>query len=55
MDCAKIKRELAWAPSETLESGLIKTVQWYLANPEWVESVQSGEYRRWIEINYENR
>jgi len=55
MDCAKIKRELAWAPSETLESGLIKTVKWYLANPEWVETVQSGEYRRWIEINYENR
>jgi dTDP-glucose 4,6-dehydratase len=55
MDCAKIKRELAWAPSETLDSGLIKTVKWYLANPEWVESVQSGEYRRWIEINYENR
>jgi len=55
MDCAKIKRELAWAPSETLDSGLIKTVQWYLANPEWVESVQSGEYRRWIEINYGKR
>jgi dTDP-glucose 4,6-dehydratase len=55
MDCAKIKRELAWAASETFDSGLIKTVQWYLANPEWVESVQSGEYRRWIEINYENR
>jgi len=55
MDCAKIKRELAWAPSKTLESGLAKTVQWYLANPAWVESVQSGEYRRWIEINYENR
>ena len=55
MDCAKIKRKLAWSPSETLESGLIKTVQWYLANPQWVETVQSGEYRRWIEINYENR
>ncbi|MFW5996654.1 MAG: dTDP-glucose 4,6-dehydratase [Lentisphaeria bacterium] len=52
MDTTKIRRELGWQPRETLASGLRKTVQWYLANPEWVRSVQTGEYREWIAQNY---
>jgi dTDP-glucose 4,6-dehydratase len=52
IDCSKIEKELGWKPKETLETGLRKTVQWYLDNPEWVESVQTGEYRKWIEKHY---
>jgi len=48
IDCAKIFRELGWRPRETFESGLRKTVQWYLDNPRWVERVQSGKYLREI-------
>lgn len=55
IDCAKITRELGWSPSETFETGLRKTVRWYLDNQAWVEAVQSGEYRSWIETNYANR
>ncbi len=52
IDASKIQQELGWYPRETFESGLRKTVQWYLANQEWVESVQTGEYRKWMELNY---
>jgi len=52
MDIAKIERELAWQPRETFTSGLRKTVQWYLENPEWVEHVTSGAYREWINLQY---
>ncbi|MHC1725663.1 MAG: dTDP-glucose 4,6-dehydratase [Syntrophobacteraceae bacterium] len=52
VDCSKIEKELGWRPTETLESGLIKTVEWYLNNPDWVRSVQTGEYSRWIEGQY---
>jgi len=45
IDAGKIERELGWRPAETFESGIRKTVQWYLANPEWVTHVQSGAYR----------
>jgi dTDP-glucose 4,6-dehydratase len=55
MDTRKIERELGWRPQESFESGLRKTVEWYLANPDWVASVRSGEYRRWIETNYADR
>jgi dTDP-glucose 4,6-dehydratase len=55
IDASKIQRELRWSPKETLETGLRKTVQWYLENPEWVKSVQTGEYRKWIEKQYEQR
>jgi dTDP-glucose 4,6-dehydratase len=55
MDFAKIAIQLGWAPSETFESGLRKTVAWYLDNPEWVAHVTSGAYRHWIEKNYANR
>jgi dTDP-glucose 4,6-dehydratase len=55
MDFSKIAIQLGWAPSETFESGLRKTVAWYLDNPEWVAHVTSGAYRHWIEQNYANR
>jgi len=55
IDASKIHCELGWLPLETFESGLRKTVLWYLNNPEWVAHVQSGEYRHWIEKNYGER
>jgi dTDP-glucose 4,6-dehydratase len=55
IDASKIEKELGWFPKETLETGLRKTVQWYLDNPEWVESVKTGEYREWIEKQYQLR
>ena len=55
MDFSKVAIQLGWAPSETFESGLRKTVGWYLDNPEWVAHVTSGAYRHWIEKNYANR
>ena len=55
IDASKIMRELGWKPAERFESGLRKTVQWYLDHPEWVESVRTGAYREWIEKNYAER
>lgn len=52
MDISKIKRELGWAPKESFQSGLFKTVRWYLDHPEWVASVTSGAYRQWLERQY---
>ncbi len=52
IDARKIERELAWRPAETFETGIRKTVQWYLANPEWVAHVQSGAYRDWVQTQY---
>jgi len=52
IDAGKLERELGWVPEETFESGLDKTVRWYLANGAWVERVQSGAYRAWIERQY---
>ena len=52
IDAAKIARELGWRPGETFETGIRKTVQWYLAHQEWVGNVQSGEYQKWIDRNY---
>jgi len=51
----KLESELGWRPQENFETGLRKTVQWYLDNPEWVQSVRSGEYRNWLEMNYAGR
>jgi dTDP-glucose 4,6-dehydratase len=45
IDASKVRRELGWSPSETFESGIRKTVEWYLANPAWTEHVMSGAYR----------
>lgn len=53
IDASKIQRELGWKPAETFETGIRKTVQWYLANPEWVAHVQSGAYREWTDKQYE--
>lgn len=55
MDAGKMSRELDWKPAETFESGLRKTVAWFLDNPDWVAHVTSGAYRNWIEKNYGNR
>jgi dTDP-glucose 4,6-dehydratase len=55
IDASKINRELGWKPSEQFESGLRKTVRWYLDNAEWVESVRTGAYREWIMQNYSER
>ena len=55
MDTSKIEAELGWRPAESLESGLRKTVQWYLENGDWAASVQTGAYRTWVETNYGGR
>ena len=52
IDVRKLERELGWRPEETFESGLRKTVQWYLGHGDWVEEVTSGSYRAWIGQNY---
>ena len=52
IDARKLERELGWRPEETFESGLRKTVQWYLSHGDWVEEVTSGSYRAWIGQNY---
>ena len=51
IDARKIERELGWKPGETFETGIHKTVQWYLDNQDWVANVQTGAYREWIEQN----
>lgn len=55
IDAGKITGETGWMPKETFDSGIRKTVNWYLQNGEWVEHVISGAYRSWIEENYRNR
>ncbi|MNG72898.1 dTDP-glucose 4,6-dehydratase [compost metagenome] len=52
IDASKIERELGWKPKETFESGIRKTVQWYLDNPSWVEHIKSGAYQSWLEKQY---
>jgi len=52
IDARKIERELGWKPAETFETGIRKTVQWYLDNPDWVANVQSGAYREWVAKQY---
>ncbi len=55
IDARKIGAELGWAPRETFEAGVRKTVAWYLDHPDWVESVRSGHYRDWVAANYGER
>ncbi|HEV8690724.1 MAG TPA: dTDP-glucose 4,6-dehydratase [Ideonella sp.] len=55
IDARKIERELGWRPAETFQTGIRKTVQWYLAHADWVAEVQSGAYRDWVEKNYLDR
>jgi dTDP-glucose 4,6-dehydratase len=52
IDDSRISQELGFAPQESFNSGLKKTVQWYIDNPEWVRRIQSGEYREWMKTNY---
>ena len=52
IDARKLEAELGWKPAETFETGIRKTVEWYLANPEWVAHVQSGAYREWVNKQY---
>ena len=52
IDARKLEQELGWRPAETFETGIRKTVEWYLANPEWVAHVQSGAYRDWLSKQY---
>ena len=52
IDATKIHRELGWKPAETFDTGIRKTVQWYLDHPDWVAHVQSGDYRNWIGQQY---
>ena len=51
----KIEKELGWQPKYRFEDALEKTVDWYMNNMEWIDSVRSGEYRKWIELNYQGR
>ncbi|MBA1360440.1 dTDP-glucose 4,6-dehydratase [Burkholderia gladioli] len=55
IDARKLERELGWKPAETFETGMEKTVRWYLDNQPWAEEVASGEYRKWVEMNYAQR
>ncbi len=55
IDARKIENELGWVPAETFETGIERTVDWYLDNPAWIEHVQSGSYRSWLEKNYADR
>ena len=52
IDARKIERELGWRPAETFDTGIRKTVQWYLDRPDWVAQVQSGAYREWVATHY---
>ena len=55
IDAGKIEQELGWRPAETFETGIRKTVQWYLDNQAWVSNVTSGAYREWVGKNYRDR
>ena len=55
IDARKIERELGWKPEETFETGIVKTIRWYLDNDAWVENVQTGAYREWLASNYGSR
>ena len=55
IDASKIERELGWKPAETFETGIQKTVMWYLSHQDWVNNVTSGEYKNWVNKNYQER
>jgi dTDP-glucose 4,6-dehydratase len=54
-NCDKLKQELGWKQSVDFSEGLEKTIRWYLDHQDWVREIESGEYRKWIEKNYNNR
>lgn len=55
IDCSKIKNELGWKPLRNLKDGLKETIQWYMNNQTWVNNIQTGAYREWMELNYAKR
>jgi dTDP-glucose 4,6-dehydratase len=55
IDCSKIKHELDWEPAVAMAAGLERTIDWYLSNLAWIESIRSGEYQHWMEQNYDER
>ncbi|HBM09178.1 dTDP-glucose 4,6-dehydratase [Pseudomonas sp. 10B238] len=55
IDASKIQRELGWTPEESFETGIRKTVEWYLANTGWIEHIKTGAYQGWLERNYSHR
>ena len=55
IDATKIATELGWKPAETFETGIEKTVNWYLAHQDWVNNITSGDYRNWIQTHYSER
>jgi len=55
IDARKLERDLSWKPAETFETGIRKTVNWYLENSDWTANVQSGVYQQWVEKNYADR
>ena len=54
MNITRIRQELGWTPKETFKTGIQKTIEWYLANPQWVADVTSGSYRDWIKVQYQS-
>jgi len=55
IDASRIQAECGWEPKETFDTGIRKTVRWYLSNQDWVNDVRSGDYRKWMELNYRDR
>lgn len=55
IDSSKVKHELNWQPAETFETGVKKTIRWYLDNKTWVDSIRTGEYKNWLKNNYDDR
>lgn len=55
IDCSKIKRELGWKPSSSFTERLEQTILWYLENTAWIEQIQNGSYRNWLQVNYADR
>jgi dTDP-glucose 4,6-dehydratase len=55
IDAGRIRRELGWRPAADFAGGIRRTVNWYLANAEWIRSVTSGEYQKWVSANYHER
>lgn len=55
IDASKLRTELGWEPIETFETGIRKTIQWYLENDQWVADVKSGDYQKWLDWNYGGR
>lgn len=55
IDCSKIKREIGWLPSDHFSDRLKETILWYINNQAWIQNIQTGSYRQWMELNYANR